>query len=268
MVCLFLFVYFLGCYNLVTLTLKGGKSHTFSNVISFSLSHCSLLSYVSLGDNIFPALRSFCVSYCPLCFRISIGDSSCSQMKTSLSLKRLDHLEEFALGRNSFSNLESLEIKAVPNMKAAGFKIDFALLTKNRVNLDMDLTSELSKEICTQHSTVRIAVQEVNQILNTKSMIYANSLEWRSTYNGTLFSSISWNHLAYLQSLVIQDGSNLQIPSLKICGLEQLKSISIGNSVVVSNNADELSIFNLPSLISIHIGKNSMSSVVSVAIHG
>lgn len=253
---------------MAALTLKGGNQRTFVNTVSFALSDVPLLSTVSLGDYLFPNLQTFSISNCPLCLRVSIGSASCDVAIVSAVLSNLENLQEITIGMSSFSNISSLTLTNVPKLKASGLKFSNTLLMKDKLNLYLDVTSDLAKELVSKNTTMNLPVRSVDQIINISSPIYVNSFEWREEYKDHFFNQVSWNCLLYLQSLVIHDNACATVTSFRLSELKCLKSIAIGKLTFAAKNGLEFHLSKLPSLKKVQIGCSSFTSFSSVVIKG
>ena len=238
------------------------------NTVNFALSDIPLLSTVSLGDYLFPNLQTFSISSCPLCLRVAIGSASCDVAIVSAVLSNLENLKEFTIGMSSFNNISSLTLTSVPKLKASGLKFSNTLLMKDKLNLYLDVTSDLAKELISQNTTMNLSVRSVNQIINVSSPICVNSLEWREEYEDQFFNQVSWNRLLYLQSLVIHDNACATVTSFRLSELKCLKSIVIGKLAFAAKKGLEFHLSKLPSLKKVQIGGSSFTSFASVVIKG
>lgn len=238
------------------------------NTVDFALSEVSLLSTVSLGDCLFPNLQTFSISSCPLCLRVSIGSVCCDVAIVSAVLSNLENLREFAIGVSSFTNISSLTLTNVPNLKASGLKFSNTLLMKDKLNLYLDITSDLAKELIFKNTTINLPVRSVDQIINVSSPIYVNSFEWREEYKDQFFNQVPWNCLLYLQSLVIHENACATVTSFRLSELKCLKSIAIGRWAFVAKNGVEFHLSKLPSLKKVQIDCSSFIFFASVVIKG
>lgn len=250
------------------LTLKGGNNVTFANTVDFTLSNITLLSTVSLGNNLFPKLQSFSVSNCPVCISISFGDSSCALMKSSISLNNLDNLKKFTIGSNSFKFLHLCDLSGVPKLKISEFQVLANLCKSNKSTIVLDSTFDLVEAFVIKDSTYKVGIRSIDDVINKTSPIYVTYLEWSSKYDSKLFNQISWNQLEYLQTLIIEDNACSEITSFQLSSMKKLNLIVFGESAFSAVTGKELMLTMLPSLQTVEFGKNCFLHFASLVITG